>query len=561
MSVLLENNALYFIPLGGSEQFGANLNLYVCNGEFLAVDCGVCFADERYPGIDLLLPDPWLLEENKDKLKGLVLTHAHEDHLGAVAFLWDRFECPIYTTRFTASVLRGKLAQEGVEGVPIHIIEPNTPFDLGCFSLNFLSVAHSVPDSFSLFLQTPHGNVFHSGDWNLDPYSATGHKAKEDVFRKLGEAGVLAYIGDSTNAECDGYAGSEAAVAQGLIKEFEKCEGKIAVTIFSSNIGRVISVARAAQKVGRGVALIGRSLHRMVGCARECGMLEGLPPFIDEDELVHVPDENLVLIVTGSQGEFRAALAKIARGEFRNISLGKGDTTIFSARAIPGNERTINVVKNNLSARGVRIISPKDTDNVIHVSGHPYRGEIETMLGWIKPRCVVPVHGEYVQLNAQAQLAQKCHDGVVVLPQNGSVIRLAPEPPAIVDQLETALLAVDKAHIIPATHHSITARRKLQYSGTVHVSVVIDADFRLLAPVKVTTVGLSSETEQKHDCIEETLQARTEELLLSLAPHFDDFLPDDDKIAEKLRIALRRHVHKTLGIQPKTSVHVTYLDL
>ena len=432
MPEIFDPDKLYFVPLGGSEEFGANLNLYVCNGEFLAVDCGICFANEHYPGIDLLLPDPWLLEENKDKLKGLVITHAHEDHMGAVAYLWDRFKCPIYTTRFTATILKGKLEQQGVEDVPIHIIEPNEEFDLGCFSLNFVSVAHSVPESFSVFIKTPHGNIFHSGDWNLDQHSPTGHKAEENIFRTIGEKGILAYIGDSTNAECDGYAGSEADVAKGLIEEFKNCNGKIAITIFSSNISRVISIARAAQDVGRSVALIGRSLHKMVGCAYECGMMDNVPDFLDEDEIVHVPDENLVLIVTGSQGEHRAALAKISRGEFRNVSLGKGDTAIFSARAIPGNECTINAVKNNLSAAGVRIVTPKDTHNIIHVSGHPYREEIKQMLQWLKPSCIIPVHGEHVQLNAQAELARSYQSGHVLVPNNGSVIRLAPDKPEIV---------------------------------------------------------------------------------------------------------------------------------
>ena len=556
MSEVLEEKGLYFVPLGGSEQFGANLNLYVCDDEFLAVDCGIGFADERYPGIDLLLPDPWLLEENRDKLKGLVITHAHEDHFGAIPFLWERFECPIYTTVFTATVLRKKLEQEGVEGVPIHIIEPGTRFDVGCFSLEMVSVSHSVPDSFSLYIETPYGNLFHSGDWNLDQHSPTGFKAEEKTYREVGEKGILAYIGDSTNAEHDGYAGSEAEVAKGLIEEFKACEGKIAVTIFSSNISRIISIARAAQEVGRSVGVIGRSLHRMIACAYECGMLDDIPPFLDEHEYVQLPDDNLVLIVTGSQGEHRAALAKIARGEYRSVSLGKGDTVIFSARAIPGNDRTISTVKNNLSAAGVRIITPSDTNNIIHVSGHPYRDEIEKMLEWVKPTCVIPVHGEHVQLNAQAELARKCDVDLVLQPVNGSVVKLAPDAPVIVDHVETALLAVDKARIIPATHQSIIARRKLQYSGTVHASVVIDQSLNLLGEVKIDTVGLSCQLTQD-DLIEE-LRDKTTKIIDSLD---EDIVFDEDEIAEKLRIELRSYVNQTLGLQPKTTVHVTQLDL
>jgi len=556
MSELFEQNTLYFVPLGGSEQFGANLNIYVCNDEFLAVDCGIGFADERYPGIDLLLPDPWMLEENKDKLKGLVITHAHEDHFGAIPFLWERFGCPIYTTRFTATVLRKKLEQEGVEGVPIHIIEPGKPFDVGGFSLNMVSVSHSVPDSFSLYIETPYGNLFHSGDWNLDQHSPTGYRAEEKTYREIGEKGILAYIGDSTNAEHDGYAGSEAEVAKGLIEEFKKCNGKIAVTIFSSNISRIISIARAAQEVGRSVGVIGRSLHRMIACAYECGMLDDIPSFLDESEYVQVPDDNLVLIVTGSQGEHRAALAKIARGEFRSVSLGRGDTVIFSARAIPGNDRTISTVKNNLSAAGVRIVTPSDTKNIIHVSGHPYKDEIKKMLGWVKPSCVIPVHGEHVQLNAQAKLAAHCDIERVLVPNNGSVIRLAPGEPEVVDHVETALLAVDKARIIPATHQSITARRKLQYSGTVHASIVMDQNFNILGAVKIATVGLSCQRSQ--DCLVEELQEKAGEIIASLD---QDIVLNEEEIAETIRISLRRYVSKTLGLQPKTTVHVTCIDL
>ena len=559
MTDYFNKKALYFVPLGGSEQFGANLNLYVCNGEFLAVDCGVCFADEHYPGIDLLLPDPRLLEENKDKLKGLVLSHAHEDHLGAVAYLWDRFECPIYTTRFTAAVLGKKLEQEGVEGVPINIIEPGGRIDIGCFGINMVTVSHSVPDSFSLLIETPYGNVFHTGDWNLDQNSPMGQKAEEEAFCKIGEQGVLAYIGDSTNAEYDGYAGSEADVAEGLIEEFKACKGKIAVTIFSSNISRMISVAKAAQKVGRSVGLIGRSLHRMAGCAHECSMLDDIPPFLDEYELVQVPDENLVMIITGSQGEHRAALSKISRGEFQNVSLGRDDTVIFSARAIPGNERNINAVKNNLSAAGVRIVTPKDTDNIIHVSGHPYKDEIEQVLRWVKPSCVIPVHGEHVQLNAQAALAEQCQIEKVLVPNNGSVIQLAPGEPEIIDHVETALLAVDKARIIPATHQSISARRKLQYSGTVHASLVVDQELNILGKVKISTVGLSCS--QSHDNLVEKLQEKAEEIVSILRQNTTGMAHNEEEIGETLRISLRRYVNQNLGLQPKTTVHVTCIDL
>ncbi len=548
MGDLFKDKGLHFVPLGGSEEFGMNLNLYVCDGQLLAIDCGIGFADERFPGIDLLLPDPSLIEDNKDKLAGLVVTHAHEDHIGAIAHLYDRFDCPIYTCRFTAAVLRRKFEQEGIRGAEVHIIKSHDDIEIGNYGIRFIPVSHSVPDSCSVLIKTQYGNVLHSGDWNLDPTPIIGEKTQGNVFQKIGKEGVLAYIGDSTNAQVDGYAGSEADVAIGLAEEFRRHKGKIAVTTFASNIGRVISIVRAAEVAGRSVALVGRSLHRMVGAAYECGYLNGLPDFVDDHDIGLIPDDNLVLIVTGSQGEYMAALAKIARGEYRGMSFRRGDTVIFSARAIPGNERSINTVKNNLSAAGVCVISPQDTKNKIHVSGHPCREEIISMLQWVKPECVIPVHGERMQLDAQRVLAEQCQVNHVLVPQNGSVIRLAPGAPAIVDHVETGILALDQRRIIPVTHQSISARRKLQFSGTVHVSVVLDEDYNVLGNIKVATVGLSCE--RHNDCLVADIERAVFDCL-------EDCVKEDEEgIAEDIRICVNRYVHHELGIKPKTNVHV-----
>jgi len=556
MRKIFEPDELYFVPLGGSEEFGCNLNVYVCDGEFLAIDCGLGFADERFPGIDLILPDPQLLVDNKDKLKGLIITHAHEDHIGAVARLWKRFKCPIYTSQFTAAVLRKKLEEEGLRKVPIHIVESGSDIQIGNFNAEFIPVSHSVPDSCSIFLKTRHGNVLHSGDWNLDPNPVVGIPTEEKTFRRIGDEGVLAYIGDSTNSQVDGLSGAEDDVAKGMIAEFKKCKGKIAVTMFSSNIGRLITITRAAQETGRSVVLIGRSLKRMAGCAIDCGLMKGVPEFLDESDLSDIADENIVCVVTGSQGEHRAALAKIARGDFRSVKLNRGDTVIFSARPIPGNERTINTVKNNLSAGGVRIVTTKDTENIIHVSGHPCRDEIAAMLQWLRPDCVIPVHGERIQLDAHSDFAKECQIKHSVVPNNGSVIRLAPGKPEIVDHIETGLLAVDQRRIIPSTHQSITARRKLQYSGIVHASLVLDHDLSLLGDIKVNTVGISCE--RSKDCIIEEL----EESIFSTLDELPMDMPlDENKIAETIRIPLMRYVNDKLGIRPKTTVHVTLLDV
>lgn len=543
----------YFLPLGGSEQFGVNLNVYICGGDALAVDCGIGFADERFPGIDLLLPDPAFLETYQDDLKGMIITHAHEDHIGAVAHLWERFKCPLYATEFTAKVLKKKLAEKGLSQTEITIIEANDPFKVGAFEVHALHVSHSVPQSVSLFVKTKHGNVLHSGDWNLDPAPVIGEATDEKAFLSAGEQGVLAYIGDSTNAEVDGYSGSESDVAKGLEKEFREHNGKIVVTTFSSNIGRVYSIAKAAKACDRQVAVVGRSLHRMIGCAKDCNYLNDVPNFIDEDDIGLIPDDKLVVIATGSQGEYRAALAKISRGDHRSLSLDPGDTVIFSSRAIPGNERDINAVKNNFSGAGVNVITPNDTANKIHVSGHPCRDEIAQMFQWLKPKTVIPVHGERIQLEAHAHFAKQCQVKHTLVPSNGSLIKISGTQPDIIDHIETDVLAVDQKRVIKSDHQSIVSRRKLQYTGALHVSLVLDSKGKLLAAPQFETVGLVDVNNPGEIQIEDNLALEIEGLLDDMT--FDELL-DDHFVVEELRIGLRRFCFHVLGIKPKTTVHV-----
>ncbi|MCB1532407.1 MAG: ribonuclease J [Alphaproteobacteria bacterium] len=548
----LEDEALYFVPLGGSEQFGVNLNAYIYDNQILLVDCGIGFADERFPGIDLLLPDPAFLKERKEDIVGLIVTHAHEDHVGAVAYLWERFGCPIYTGEFTAAVLEHKFRDEGLKNVPVKAVDPQARVNIGPFDVQFVSVAHSVPNSFSLIIDTPQGRIVHSGDWNLDPKPVLGAPTDEKTFKDAGAQGVLAYIGDSTNAEVPGRAGSESDVEKGLEKEFKNCTGRIAVTIFSSNIGRVKSIVRAAKKCGRDVGVIGRSLHRMVGVAHSCGYLDDIPDLLNAEDLGFLPDDKVVMIVTGSQGEYRSALAKIARGDHRDVTLNKGDTVIFSSREIPGNERDINAVKNNLTAAGIAVITPRDTENVIHVSGHPCQDEIAEMLGWLRPQIVVPVHGERTQLDAHARFARACQVQNTIIPVNGSLIKLAPGKAETVDHIETGLLAVDMKRIIPADHPSIIARRKLQYTGVIHISIVMDAKGKVVGDLKTNLIGLIDQ-----ETAESQIQDRLEDEVFAL---IDDMTweerLDDHFVSEELRIGVRRFMVHTLGIKPNTTVHV-----
>lgn len=541
----LNPDELCFIPLGGSEQFGINLNCYAYKDRLLVVDCGIGFADERFPGIDLLLPDPAFLEENKDALEGIVITHAHEDHVGALVHIWPRLRCPVYCSPFTAAILNHKLQEAGlIRDVNVQIVRPGKAFKmLGPFRVGVVHVAHSIPDTRSLIIETDLGRIVHSGDWNLDPAPVLGKPTDEEAFIRAGEEGVLAYVGDSTNSAVPGRAGSESDVEKGLEEVFAECKGRIAVTMFASNIGRMRSVALAAQASGRSVALAGRSLHTMAGAARSCGYLEGLPEFLDIGDTKDIPAGNLVIIVTGSQGEARAALARIAKGEFRDVQLDRGDTVIFSARPIPGNEKDINTVKNNLVAGGIKIITPDDTKHRIHVSGHPCRDEIIDMYNWLKPRIVIPVHGERVQLEAHADLARECQIKHVIVPVNGAVIRLAPGVPETVDHVETAVLAIDQNRLIPVDHQSIAARRKLQFTGAAHVTLVVDARGNLMRDPQVTTEGLCDPGE---DDFEERVVNEIDEILEDLTW---EERADDKFLTEEIRIGVRRFCAHILGIK------------
>ncbi len=550
----IDPDALHFIPLGGSEQFGVNLNAYSIKDKWLAIDCGIGFAGHRFPGIDILLPDPAFLEERAKDLVGLIVTHAHEDHIGAVPYLWKRLKCPIYCSAFTAEIMKMKLAdQPGNERAKIIVVNPGDTVKMGPFSVRFIHVAHSIPNALACVIETEGGTVVHSGDWNLDPSPVIDVITDEAAFRAVGDKGVLAYVGDSTNSEVPGRTGSETDVEKGLSALFPEIKGRIAITLFASNIGRVRSICRAAKASGRKVVLMGRSLHRMTGAALECGYLDDVPVFVDERDLDRLKDSETVILLTGSQGEANAQLSRIARGEHPYVRFNKGDTVIFSARPIPGNEEEINAVKNNLSATGVNIISTGDTSHTIHVSGHPCQDEILDMLRWVRPTIVIPVHGERTQLEAQARLARQLSVPSVVVPSNGSVIKLTANGAEVIDHISTNLLAVEPNRIISAGHQAISARRKLQFTGVVHITLVIDDRGVLADDAQITTMGLIDPSNPTEAKFEENLAIEVEDALEDLDRNKD---VGDDAIAEQARVAARRMVSQALGLKPKVSVHI-----
>ncbi len=550
----LDPKQLHFIPLGGSEQFGVNFNTYAYDGKWLAIDCGIGFAGAYFPGIDIFLPDPSFLEERRDDLVGLIVTHAHEDHIGAVPHLWPRLRCPIYCTAFTAAVMRRKFEEApDCKKAEINIVKAGDVIDLAPFKAQFVHMAHSIPDNCSLILETPAGRVVHSGDWNLDPTPVIGAPTDFKTLQEAGKKGVMAYIGDSTNSEVIGRAGSEKDVEKGLESVFRACKGRIAVTLFASNIGRMRSIAKAAESCGRSVAVVGRSLHTMSRAGRECGFLEDVASFLSEEEINTLPNEQQIIMLTGSQGEARAALAKVARGDHPSITLNKGDTVVFSSRAIPGNEVEINYVKNNLSAGGVNIITPRDTEHCIHVSGHPCKDEVADMYQWTKPKLVVPVHGERTHLEAQAVIARACQIEHVLVPSNGSVIRLGPDTPEIIDHVETGLLAVDPKRILSSHHKSIAERRKLQFTGVIHITLALDDRGDLLSDPQISIIGLLDPDNPGEERIEKNCLNEIEDILADIER---GDLSNDHMIQEEIRIGVRRFMYALLGIKPKTTVHV-----
>src|SRR5882757_4912786 len=398
---------LVFLPLGGAGEIGMNLSLYGFGGEWLMVDCGVTFGGDAMPGLDVIMPDPGFIAERSDRLAGLVVTHGHEDHIGAIPYLWKRFRCPVYATPFARALLYEKLVEAGLQHeIPITEVPLSGKFTVGLFEIELITLTHSIPEPNAVVIRTPLGAILHTGDWKLDPAPLVGEISDEVALRRLGEEGVLAMVCDSTNALRPGHSGSEATVREALIDLVGRYDRRVAVACFASNVARLESIAAAAVANDREVALVGRSLWRIYKAARDTGYLRNTPPFLSEDEAAAVPRDKILLVCTGSQGEPRAALSRIAQGDHPHVKLDSDDAVIFSSRIIPGNERAIGRLQNKLAKAGVVIVT--EHDHFVHVSGHPAQDELAKMYQMVRPRIAVPVHGETRHLMAQARLAEQC---------------------------------------------------------------------------------------------------------------------------------------------------------
>ncbi len=546
-------NELVFLPLGGVGEIGMNLGVYGYgseeNREWLIVDFGVSFAGPELPGVDLILPDIRFLENERHNIRGMVITHAHEDHFGAILDLWPKLKVPVYCTAFTAGLLETKRQTDfDSYEVPVNVFKAGDSFEIGSFNIEALAVAHSIPEPVSLAIKTKLGTVIHTGDWKIDPEPSLGAVTDEKRFRELGEQGVLALVCDSTNALRDGVSPTEHDVGKSLANIISEAEGRVAITTFSSNVGRILSIALAAKDAGRKVLLVGRSMKRSVAVAEELGYLEGLDPFVDEEEFGYIQRDKLVMILTGSQGEQRAALAKLSRDEMHTLSLAAGDTVIYSSRSIPGNEKAIIDTQNRLIDRGVRIIT--DHDALVHVSGHPRRNELLKMYDWVKPEILVPVHGEAMHLTAQTALGRQAGIKKVAEIRNGDMLRLAPGAPEVIDEAPVGRIYKDGLLIGNEDELGVNERRKLSHVGHVSIALLMDKQQELLEEPQLVCFGLP-ENDGNGLILEHEILDTIDKTIDSIPRNRRR---DNETVTEAVRRAVRAVVNEIWGKKPVCTV-------
>ncbi|MGI9382163.1 MAG: ribonuclease J [Methyloligellaceae bacterium] len=551
-----KRDELVFVPLGGVGEIGMNLYLYgVGRGQarkWLMIDLGVSFPGEKEPGVDLIFPDTRFIEEERTNLLGILLTHAHEDHFGAVMDLWSRLRAPVYATPFTAGLLTAKLNENSLNGeIPLEVVTLGSRFDIGPFNLELVNMAHSIPEPNAVVIRTSAGTAVHTGDWKLDPNPIVGVPTDEPRLRSIGAEGVDALICDSTNVLRDGVSPSEADVAETLAAIVAGARKRVAVTTFASNVARIRSVLAAAERAGRHVVIVGRAMHRIIQVAQETGHLPEDVELLTEEDYGYLPREEVVALCTGSQGEPRAALSRIAAGTHPRVSFASGDTVVFSSRTIPGNEKAVAAVHNDLSDLGVKIFS--DADALVHVSGHPRRGELEQMYEWIKPASVVPMHGEARHLREHASFARARGVPHVAASRNGVMIRLAPDAADIIDDVPSGRLYKDGRLLVSADGSTVRERRKLSFVGLVAVSVVLDARGDVAADPQVALRGLPDTDMHGAALRDIALDAVAGALAGIPRPR----RRDRETVGEAVRRAVRGAIYQAWGKRPICSVMVS----
>jgi ribonuclease J len=547
---------LVFAPLGGIGEIGMNLSIYGFGDErrrqWLIVDCGVSFAsEEQLPGVDLILPDIRYLLEERRNILGLMLTHAHEDHMGALIDLWPKLNVPLYATPFAAALFEARrLSEPGAPTIPVNVVPLNGSIALGPFTVDFINVAHSIPESNALAIHTALGTVVHTGDWKIDLTPVVGAPTDQAKLTALGDQGTLALIGDSTNAVRDGRSPSEADVAKTLTELIRTAPARVAVTTFASHVGRIRAVADAARLAEREVVVVGRAMERVVQVARETGYLDGVQDFRAAESYGYLPPDKVLALCTGSQGEPRAALARIAQDEHPEVTLTRGDRVIFSARTIPGNEKAVARVINGLVTQGVDVIT--DRDHLVHVSGHPRRAELLDMINWVRPQILIPAHGEPLHLAEHAKLARNAGVPQVLVCRNGDLVKLAPGPAEIIDEIPAGRLYKDGALLIDAEAPTVAARRRLSFAGVVSVALALSEKGQLVADPEIELIGIP-ETDAGGRSMADIARDAIEEAFESLPK---PRRRDPDQVAEAVRRAVRGAIAERWNKKPVCHVHV-----
>ena len=534
---------LLFLALGGSGEIGMNVNLYGCHGKWLMVDLGMTFSGGEYPGVDLVFADLEFIEDRLDQLEAIVLTHAHEDHIGAIPYFAADLNVPIYATPFTMDLVKRKLAEAGLDGqVELHTIEEDHgSFDVGPFNVTYLPLAHSIAEGNALLIDTTHGRIFHTGDWKLDEDPIIGEPTTEDELAEIGDEGVLALVCDSTNVFNPSPSGSEGAVYKGLLEEVQKHSGKrVLVTTFASNVARLQTLGTVALETGRQLCVAGRSLDRIIEVAQDNGYLADFPQTVDWDTAMRLPRGEVLILATGGQGEPRAALSRIAE-ENHPLELTRGDVVLFSSRQIPGNEIAIGAIQNKLAERGITMVT--DRQSLIHVSGHPGRPELEALYGWLRPEVLVPVHGEMRHLQEQARLGKANAISDAIVQQNGDIVRLAPGKPETIAQVRAGRLVLDGDLIVPADGETMAMRRRMMRDGV--VMVALDRSFN----AKIETLGLP--LDEDHD---EFVNEARSDIGKAIGKLKGADRKSRDAIHEAARLATRRAAQRWSGKKPQVRV-------
>lgn len=549
-------NELIFIPLGGAGEIGMNVNLYQYKGKWLMVDLGAGFTDDYFPGVDLMVAEIDYIAKQKDNLLGIVLTHAHEDHLGAVQYLWKELRCPIYTTKFTASFLRAKLKETDFwRDIEIIEIEENSVTQIGPFAIETVPLSHSTPEMQSLMIRTDLGNVFHTGDWKFDHNPLIGDPNDQKLLGKLGDEGVLAMIGDSTNVFNDTYSGSEGDLRESIIELVKGCKKMVVVTTFASNVARMETILKAAEAAGRRVVMAGRSLWRILESAQSSGYLLDIPPVLRPDKMGNIKREKLLVLSTGCQGEPMAATTKMANGSHPNLKLLPGDTIIFSSKIIPGNEKKIFRLLNQLIAQQIEVFTEKE--HFVHVSGHPSQGELKLMYELIRPQVAVPVHGELMHIHEHIRLAKSWGVKNSVQVTNGDVVRLAPGKAEVIDKVESGYLGIDGHFLLPGNSSILKMRRRMQESGVVFMVLMLNDRNQMVMPPVIRAPGVLDMEEDR--VIVTNIAKEVHKALGSFMEAVSKKKQRSDVVESTVRTAIRGVLKREVGKNPMIEVELVYL--